>query len=160
MAEWNFCKLTCKLFKIQLLKTKILSFLHRLPIIYHIQFKILLLTFRALHGQSSQYIVDLQPYPANQALRSRNKKICCLSLDPLLNKRQLCLSDLCTKTLESSTFPLRFLDFCDVCFEAVINIPIQTGIWFIKAVNICIMLVMALCLQIDRGSFVCQQLSY
>ena len=39
--------------------TPILFELHWLPIVYRIKFKIILLTFKALHGQSPMYVNDL-----------------------------------------------------------------------------------------------------
>ena len=56
--------------------TPILSSLHWLPIKFRIHFKILVLTFRALHGQTPQYITDLLlPYTPNRALRSSDQKL-------------------------------------------------------------------------------------
>ena len=49
----------------------ILKELHWLPVFYTVNFKILVLTCRALHGQGPPYIRDLlQPYSATRALRS------------------------------------------------------------------------------------------
>lgn len=43
--------------------TLILISLHRLPVKFRITFKVLVITYRALHGQASAYIRDLlQPY--------------------------------------------------------------------------------------------------
>uniref|UniRef100_A0A3B3CUW0 Reverse transcriptase domain-containing protein n=1 Tax=Oryzias melastigma TaxID=30732 RepID=A0A3B3CUW0_ORYME len=51
--------------------TPILSALHWLPVKFRIDFKILLLVFRALHGQAPIYICDLlTPYSLARSLRS------------------------------------------------------------------------------------------
>ena len=51
--------------------TPILTSLHWLPVNFRIHFKILVLTYRALHGQAPQYITDLlHPYTTSRALRS------------------------------------------------------------------------------------------
>ena len=51
--------------------TPILISLHWLPVNFRIHFKILVLTYRALHGQATQYISDLlHPYTASRDLRS------------------------------------------------------------------------------------------
>lgn len=49
----------------------VLASLHWLPVLYRIQFKILLLTFKALHGVAPSYIVDLiEPCQPTRTLRS------------------------------------------------------------------------------------------
>lgn len=56
--------------------TPVLASLHWLPIQFRIHFKILVLTFRALHGQAPQYISDLiQPYSPPRSLRSSGKRL-------------------------------------------------------------------------------------
>lgn len=56
--------------------TLILKSLHWLPIKYRIDFKILILTFRALHGQAPPYIADLiQPYSSARSLRSAGQNL-------------------------------------------------------------------------------------
>jgi len=50
--------------------------LHWLPVLYRIQFKVLVLTFRAFHGTGPQYLRDLvTPYEAPRVLRSQTKKL-------------------------------------------------------------------------------------
>ena len=53
----------------------VLHQLHWLPVIFHIDVKILLLTFKALHGLSPKYISDLVSVKKgfNYCLRSNNK---------------------------------------------------------------------------------------
>lgn len=54
----------------------ILKALHWLPVSSRINFKILVLTFRALHGQAPPYISDLiQPYTPARALRSVDQNL-------------------------------------------------------------------------------------
>lgn len=54
----------------------ILKELHWLPVSYRINFKILVLTFRALHGQAPSYIGDLLlPYTPARALRSADQNL-------------------------------------------------------------------------------------
>jgi len=56
--------------------TPILSSLHWLPIKLRIDFKILVLTFRALHGQAPQYIADmLCTYSPGRALCSSGQSL-------------------------------------------------------------------------------------
>ncbi|XDV22173.1 hypothetical protein PO909_027128, partial [Leuciscus waleckii] len=56
--------------------TPILSSLHWLPIKFRIDLKKLVLTFRALNGQSPQYIADLLlPYSPGRALRSSGQSL-------------------------------------------------------------------------------------
>ncbi len=51
--------------------TLILRSLHWLPIAYRFKFKVLVITFNALHGSAPSYISDLlQPYSTNRSLRS------------------------------------------------------------------------------------------
>ncbi len=54
--------------------TPLLRSLHWLPVKQRIQFKILLLTFRAIHGNSPQYIMDLitVKQPTRYCLRSQD----------------------------------------------------------------------------------------
>lgn len=54
----------------------ILKELHWLPVSYRVKFKILVLTFRALHVQAPSYICDLlQPYSPAGALRSADQNL-------------------------------------------------------------------------------------
>ena len=51
--------------------TPILATLHWLPVSYRIDFTILLITFKALHGLAPNYIIDLlEPYNPVRTLRS------------------------------------------------------------------------------------------
>ena len=54
--------------------TPILASLHWLPIKFRIQFKVLVITYRALHGQAPAYICDLlRPYSPSRSLRSSDQ---------------------------------------------------------------------------------------
>lgn len=56
--------------------TPILKTLHWLPIQYRIQYKILVTTFNALHGNSPNYISHLlEPYNPTRSLRSRSRTL-------------------------------------------------------------------------------------
>ena len=56
--------------------TPLLKELHWLPIKYRIDYKVLIITFKALNGLSPNYISDLlHPYEPARTLRSRNSKL-------------------------------------------------------------------------------------
>ncbi|KAF7659347.1 hypothetical protein LDENG_00299430 [Lucifuga dentata] len=56
--------------------TPILSSLHWLPLNFRVHFKILTLTFRAMHGQAPQYISDLlQSYTSRKSLKSSGQRL-------------------------------------------------------------------------------------
>jgi hypothetical protein len=56
--------------------TPILKELHWLPIEQRIEYKIILLTFKAMHGAAPQYILDmLKPKPTPRALRSSDANL-------------------------------------------------------------------------------------
>lgn len=56
--------------------TPILCSLHWLPVIYRIQFKILTITYRALHGQAPAYLVDIiHLHIPLRSLRSNNQNL-------------------------------------------------------------------------------------
>ncbi|KAF7667309.1 hypothetical protein LDENG_00066080, partial [Lucifuga dentata] len=54
--------------------TSLLISLHWLPITFRVQFKVLVFTFRALHGQTPSYISKLlSPYVTSGTLRSSDQ---------------------------------------------------------------------------------------
>ena len=54
--------------------TPVLASLHWLPVNFRVQFKVLVLTYRALHGQAPSYLSDLVPrYVPDRALRSADQ---------------------------------------------------------------------------------------
>ncbi len=56
--------------------TPVLESLHWLPVGYRIQFKVLVLTFKALHGQAPGYLSELlHVYTPGRALRSANHNL-------------------------------------------------------------------------------------
>ena len=58
--------------------TPVLKELHWLPIKQRIEYKILLLTFKALMGQAPEYISDLvKPYQPTRSLRSQSQHLLC-----------------------------------------------------------------------------------
>ncbi|KAF7644634.1 hypothetical protein LDENG_00218660 [Lucifuga dentata] len=67
--------------------THILSPLHWLPINFRFHFKILVLTFRALHSEAPQYITDLlQPHTTSRPLRSSGHRLLAPILKPEVTK--------------------------------------------------------------------------
>ncbi len=65
----------------------ILASLHWLPVKSRIEFKILLLTYKALHGQAPSYLKELiEPYYPSRTLRSQNAG---LLVVPLVSKSRL-----------------------------------------------------------------------
>ena len=67
--------------------TPILSSLHWLPIRFRIHFKVLVFTYRALHGQAPEYISDLiHPYIASRSLRSSDQDLLAVSCSQLKTK--------------------------------------------------------------------------
>ncbi len=59
--------------------TPILASLHWLPVSFRIQFKIVLIVFKALNGQAPSYISDLISFKStSKPLRSANKVILCV----------------------------------------------------------------------------------
>ena len=55
--------------------TPYLKALHWLPVVYRVNYKILLLTYKALHGMAPQYIQELlTPYSTTRTLRSTSKE--------------------------------------------------------------------------------------
>ena len=112
--------------------TQILSSLHWLPIKFRVHFKILVLTFRALNGQTPQYITDLLlPYTPNRALRSSDQKLIVSPQNPLQNPRWPCLPSCCTQVMERhppvAAFPRVLWHF----YEAAENVLVWTGLCFI-----------------------------
>ena len=56
--------------------TPVLAALHWLPVHFRIDFKILLFTFKSLHGLAPSYLADLvKPYIPERALRSANQHL-------------------------------------------------------------------------------------
>ncbi|KAF7666373.1 hypothetical protein LDENG_00109420, partial [Lucifuga dentata] len=93
--------------------TPLLISLHWLPIKFRVQFKVLVFTFRALHGQTPSYIDELlQPHVTSRTLRSSDQGL--LSVP----QSRLKLKSFCShgpQTLELPSLPsnLRSLDSVD-----------------------------------------------
>ncbi len=84
--------------------TPILASLHWLPVSFRIQFKILLIVFKALNGQAPSYISDLTSFnSAPKSLRSANKALLYVPRSRLKFKdrarQSLCSS--CSTAMES-----------------------------------------------------------
>ena len=79
----------------------ILKALHWLPVSSWINFKILVLTFRALHGQAPPYICALiQPYTPAWALRSVDQNLLMVPHTPFPDQRRPILPGCCSQALE------------------------------------------------------------
>ena len=66
----------------------ILASLHWLPVNFRVQFKVLVLTFRALHGQAPEYLTDLlEPYVPSRTLRSADQGLLVIPRTRLISKR-------------------------------------------------------------------------
>ena len=67
--------------------TPVLASLHWLPVVFRVQFKVLVLTFRALHGQAPAYLTDLlKPYTPSRNLRSADKGLLIIPRTNLVTK--------------------------------------------------------------------------
>ncbi len=73
--------------KIQAYISPVLASLHRLPVTFRMDFKILLVTFIARHGSASSYMTDLLlPYEPEHSLRSSGRALLAVSESPLRTK--------------------------------------------------------------------------
>ncbi|KAF7650217.1 hypothetical protein LDENG_00129620 [Lucifuga dentata] len=71
--------------------TPILAGLHWLPVYFRIDFKILLLVFKALHSQAPIYICDvLTPYEPDRGLRSSGRNLLTVPESHLVTKGFCC----------------------------------------------------------------------
>ena len=67
--------------------TPVLASLHWLPVAFRIHFKVLVLTFRALHGQAPVYLTDLlKPYVPSRTLRSSDQGLLVIPRTKLVTK--------------------------------------------------------------------------
>lgn len=67
--------------------TPVLATLHWLPVHYRIRFKILLITYKSLHGLAPLYISELlTPYVASRSLRSENQMLLAVPRSKLRTK--------------------------------------------------------------------------
>ena len=67
--------------------TPVLASLHWLPVAFRVQFKVLTLTFRALHGQAPDYLIDLlTPYVPSRALRSADQGLLVIPRTKMITK--------------------------------------------------------------------------
>ncbi len=67
--------------------TPVLASLHRLPVYFRIQFKILLLVFKSLNGMAPPYLSELlQPHAPSRALRSLNQLLLDICRSRLKNR--------------------------------------------------------------------------
>ena len=100
--------------------TPILSSLHWLPIKFRIDFKILVLTFRALHGQTPQYIADLLlPYSPNLPLRSSNQILLCIPRTHFKTRGDRAFQAVAPKLWNALPYSLRSIDSCSIFMKQV-----------------------------------------
>lgn len=67
--------------------TPVLAALHWLPVKFRVDFKILLLTFKALHGLAPSYLTDLlKPYVPDRNLRSSDSALLVVPKSRLITK--------------------------------------------------------------------------
>ena len=94
--------------------TPILSALHWLPIKFRIQFKVMVITYRALHGQAPAYIGDLlQPYVTSRSLRSSGQGLLIVPRTWLKPKGDCAFEVVSPKLWNSLPLNLRTLDSID-----------------------------------------------
>ena len=94
--------------------TPILIALHWLPIKFRIQFKVLVVTYRALHGQAPTYIRDLlQPYLTSRSLRSSDQGLLVVPRSRLKTKGDCAFEVVAPKLWNSLPLNLRSVDTVD-----------------------------------------------
>uniref|UniRef100_A0A8C5HZV2 Reverse transcriptase domain-containing protein n=1 Tax=Gouania willdenowi TaxID=441366 RepID=A0A8C5HZV2_GOUWI len=95
--------------------TPILKTLHWLPVIYRMNFKILVLTFRALHGQAPEYIEGLiQPYVSNRSLRSSSQNLLMVPRTRFKTRGDHSFKAVAPRLWNALPHTLRMLDSVDV----------------------------------------------
>ena len=96
--------------------TPVLASLHWLPICWRIDFKLLLVTFKALHGLSPGYIFDmLVPYSPTRALRSAGKGLLTIPESRLATKGDRSFSVLAPKLWNALPEQIRLADTVPSC---------------------------------------------
>lgn len=94
--------------------TPVLSDLHWLPVKFRIDFKILVLTFRALHGQAPQYITDLLcPYSSGRSLRSSGQNLLKVPKTHFKTRGDLSFQAVAPRLWNELPLSLRVLDSVD-----------------------------------------------
>lgn len=93
----------------------ILKALHWLPVTYRVNFKILVLTFRALHGQAPDYIKGLiQPYASNRSLRSSTQNLLMVPRTRLKTRGDRSFKAVAPRLWNDLPQSLRILDSVDI----------------------------------------------
>lgn len=94
--------------------TPILFTLHWLPVKFRINYKILVLTFRALHGQTPQYIADmLTPYSSFRTLRSSGQNLLIVPKTRLKTRGDRSFQAVAPKLWNALPLSLRVVDSVD-----------------------------------------------
>lgn len=126
--------------------TPILSFLHWLPIKFRINFKILVLTFRALHGQMPQYIVDLLlPYSPNLTLRSSDEILLTIPRTHFKTRGDRGFQAVAQKIWNALPFSLRSTDSCTIFMKRLKTFLFRQAFgWLIKCFYLLLLVLMGL----------------
>ena len=95
--------------------TPVLASLHWLPVNFRVQFKVLLLTFRAIHGQALGYLINLGPrYVRSSALRSAEQGLLAPSSTRLKTKGDKAFQAVAAKLWNTLPTSLRFACSVDI----------------------------------------------
>jgi len=110
--------------------TPLLDELHWLPVAQRIRFKVLLLTYRALHSLAPSYLCELvTPYTPGRSLRSADKLLLAVPQVRLKSYGERCFeaaaakewNDLTPELRKSCTFSIFKLDLKTFLFEEYFN---------------------------------------
>uniref|UniRef100_A0A8C6VU81 Reverse transcriptase domain-containing protein n=1 Tax=Nothobranchius furzeri TaxID=105023 RepID=A0A8C6VU81_NOTFU len=90
--------------------TPLLLQLHWLPVNFRNHFKILVLVYRALHGQAPSYIGDLSPYTPSRSLRSSDQSLLVVQRTRLKTKGNRSFAAVAPRLWNSLPLSLRSVD--------------------------------------------------
>uniref|UniRef100_A0A669CQX3 Reverse transcriptase domain-containing protein n=1 Tax=Oreochromis niloticus TaxID=8128 RepID=A0A669CQX3_ORENI len=94
--------------------TPVLASLHWLPVNFRVHFKILVVTFRVLHGEAPQYISDLlKPHTSSRALRSSGQMLLLVPRTRFKTRGDRAFQALAPRLWNSLPLSLRCLDSND-----------------------------------------------
>ncbi len=112
--------------------TPILISLHLLPIKFRIQFKVLVITFRALHGQAPAYIRDLlQPHTASRSVTSPDQGLLVVPRSRLKTKGDCAFEVVAPKLWNSLPLDLKSVDTVDTLKKQLKTHLFRRGfVWF------------------------------
>ncbi|KAF7654698.1 hypothetical protein LDENG_00065990, partial [Lucifuga dentata] len=111
----ELCKILNFSFGLRSHATPVFISLHWLPIKSRSHFKILFLTYRALHGQSPAYISEiLRPYAMSRSLRSSYQGLLSVPHSRLKSKADCAFEVIAPKLWNSLPLDLRAVDTVDI----------------------------------------------